>query len=221
MSKELFYKTLSPLLRSILELLMKEDGFKEFRLVGGTALSLQLGHRESVDIDLFTEAKYGSVDFNNIENFLEGQFSYLDTFDLGVIGPGKSYFVGDSEDQSIKLDLWYTDPFIRPVLKVDGIRLTEVDDIVAMKIDVVGRGGRKKDFWDLHELLSDYSIEQMLQLHQERYPYTHNKKEILSNFIKFKAADADFDPVCLRGKYWEVIKLDLLDALNLHSHEKL
>jgi len=90
-------------------------------------------------------------------------------------------------------------------MKEDGIWFTE--------IDVVGRGGRKKDFWDLHELLSDYSIEQMLQLHQERYPYTHNKKEILSNFIKFKAADADFDPVCLKGKYWELIKLDLLDAL--------
>ncbi len=209
----MFYNTLNPLLRSILELLMEEDIFKEFRLVGGTALSLQLGHRESVDIDLFTEAEYGSVDFNNIENYLKGQFSYLDTLNLGVVGPGKSYFVGESADQSIKLDLWYSDLFIRPVLKIDGIRLTEIDDIVAMKIDVVGRGGRKKDFWDLHELLSDYSIEQMLQLHKERYPYTHNEKEILSNFIKFESADTDFDPVCLRGKYWEIIKLDILDAL--------
>ena len=194
---------------------MKEENFRAFRLVGGTALSLQLGHRESVDIDLFTEAEYGSVDFDNIENYLKGQFSYLDTSDLGVIGPGKSYFVGESEDQSIKLDLWYTDPFIRPVLKVDGIRLTEIDDVIAMKIDVVVRGGRKKDFWDLHELLSDYSIEQMLQLHQERYPYTHIRKEILSSFKKFESADTNFDPVCLRGKYWEVIKLDILDALRL------
>lgn len=209
----MFYDTVNPLLRSILELLMNEDVFKEFRLVGGTALSLQLGHRESVDIDLFTEAEYGSVDFNKIEKYLKGQFSYLDTFDFGVIGPGKSYFVGDSADKSIKLDLYYSDPFIRPVLTIDGIRLAEIDDIVAMKIDVVGRGGRKKDFWDLHELLSDYSIEQMLQLHQERYPNTHNSKEILSKFKVFKSADADFDPVCLRGKHWEVVKLDILDAL--------
>lgn len=98
-------------------------------------------------------------------------------------------------------------------MKIDGIRLTEIDDIVAMKIDVVGRGGRKKDFWDLHELLSDYSIDQMLQLHQERHPYTHDEKEILSSFTTFENSDADFDPVCLRGKYWEIIKLDILDAI--------
>ncbi len=213
MPKELFYDTVSPLLKSILELLMKEEIFKAFRLVGGTALSLQLGHRKSADIDLFTEAEYGSVDFDTIEQYLERQFSYIDTFDFGAIGSGKSYFIGESADQSIKLDLYYTDPFIRPVLKIDGIRLTEIDDIVAMKIDVVGRGGRKKDFWDLHELLSDYSIDQMLQLHQERHPYTHDEKEILSNFTTFENSDADFDPVCLRGKYWEIIKLDILDAI--------
>jgi len=213
MPKELFYDTVSQLLKSILRLLMKEEIFKAFRLVGGTALSLQLGHRKSADIDLFTETEYGSVDFDTIEQYLERQFSYIDTFDFGAIGSGKSYFIGKSADQSIKLDLYYTDPFIRPVLKIDGIRLTEIDDIVAMKIDVVGRGGRKKDFWDLHELLSDYSIDQMLQLHQERHPYTHDEKEILSNFTTFGNADSDFDPVCLKGKYWEIIKLDILDAL--------
>ena len=132
MPKKLFYETVSPLLKSILELLMKEDIFKMFRLVGGTGLSLQLGHRESKDIDLFTEAEYGSVDFGIIEKYLKARFSYLDTFDFGAVGPGKSYFVGESEDQCIKLDLSYTDPFIRPNLIIDGIRLAEIDDIVAM-----------------------------------------------------------------------------------------
>jgi len=192
---------------------MKEELFKAFRLVGGTALSLQLGHRKSVDIDLFTGDEYGSIDFNTIDKFLKEEYSYLDTFDSGIIANGKSYFVGESEDQSIKLDICYTDPFIRPVLLADGIRLAEIDDIVAMKIDVVSRGGRKKDFWDIDELLIEYSIDQMLQLHKERYPYTHNKKKILSNFKKIEDADADFDPVCLRGKIWEVIKLDILEAL--------
>ncbi|MEA3461731.1 MAG: nucleotidyl transferase AbiEii/AbiGii toxin family protein [Bacteroidota bacterium] len=213
MPQKLFYETVSPLLKSFLELLMKEEIFDVFRLVGGTALSLQLGHRKSDDIDLFTEVEYGSVDFDTIEDYLEGQFSYLDTFDSGAIGFGKSYFIGESVDSSIKLDLCYSDPFIRPVLDRDGIRLSEIDDIVAMKVDVVGRGGRKKDFWDLHELLSEYTIDQMLKLHQERYPNTHNKEGILSKFKKFEDADTDFDPVCLRGKYWELIKLDILDAL--------
>ena len=80
MLNKLFYVTVRPLIKSILVLLMKEEVFKAFRLVGGTALSLQLGHRESVDIDLFTEAEYGSIEFDIIEKYLEGQFPYLDTF---------------------------------------------------------------------------------------------------------------------------------------------
>lgn len=48
---------------------------QDFRLVGGTALSLQLGHRMSVDIDLFTDAPYRSVDFTAIEKRFGGDFS--------------------------------------------------------------------------------------------------------------------------------------------------
>ena len=70
------------------------------------------------------------------------------------------------------------------------------------------------DFWDLHELLNDYTISQMLQLHLEPYPYSHDRKEILNKFGKFEKADDDFDPVCLRGKYWELIKLDIAEALD-------
>ena len=70
MSKPLYYKTVSPLLLSALQKLMKADEFNSFRLVGGTSLSLQLGHRESVDIDLFTDAAYDSIDFDLIDAFL-------------------------------------------------------------------------------------------------------------------------------------------------------
>ncbi|WP_312129307.1 MULTISPECIES: nucleotidyl transferase AbiEii/AbiGii toxin family protein [Sphingobacterium] len=50
----LYYNTVNDLLRDTLLTLMKADVFSTFRLVGGTALSLHLGHRESVDIDLFS-----------------------------------------------------------------------------------------------------------------------------------------------------------------------
>ena len=213
MSLKLYYNTITPLLLSTLKSLMTSEVFSSFRLVGGTALSLQMGHRESVDIDLFTDSEYGAVDFESIDKHIRTNFSYVDTIDSKIIGFGKSYFIGESKDQSIKLDLFYTDSFIRKVLEIDGIRLANIDDIVAMKIDVVSRVARKKDFWDLHELLEDYSIDQMLKLHEERCPYGHNEKEILSNFSNFEQADIDFDPICLKGKYWEVIKLDILEAL--------
>lgn len=213
MPLKLYYSTVTPLLLSILKLLMVSEVFNAFRLVGGTALNLQMGHRQSVDIDLFTDSEYGEINFETIDKYLRANFSYVDTIDSKIVGFGKSYFIGESKDQSIKLDLFYTDSFIREILKLDGIRLADADDIVAMKIDVVSREARKKDFWDLHELLEHYSIDQMLKLHEERYPYGHNEKEILANFSNFEQADTDFDPICLKGKYWELIKLDILEAL--------
>ncbi|HNQ82464.1 MAG TPA: nucleotidyl transferase AbiEii/AbiGii toxin family protein, partial [Bacteroidales bacterium] len=60
---KLFYNTTTPLLLEILKALMVSDEFRPFRLVGGTALSLQLGHRKSLDIDLFTDRDYDFIDF--------------------------------------------------------------------------------------------------------------------------------------------------------------
>ncbi|MCY1562052.1 hypothetical protein D9M68_993920 [compost metagenome] len=73
--------------------------------------------------------------------------------------------------------------------------------------------GRKKDFWDLHELMNHYDIKKMLDLHKEKYPYNHDPQAIISNFTNFEKAENDFDPHCLRGKYWELIKLDLFDCI--------
>ena len=64
---KLYLETVSSLLWESLEKLMAHDGLKEFRLVGGTALSLQYGHRISIDIDLFTDSPYNSVDFYQID----------------------------------------------------------------------------------------------------------------------------------------------------------
>src|SRR5690606_6972463 len=104
---------------------------------------------------------------------LKNTFAYVDFFTNLQPGLGRSYSIGNSGNDNVKLDLFYTDPFIRTPLIEDGIRLATLDEIIAMKIDVVQRGARKKDFWDLHELLSKYSLVEMLQLHEERYEYDH------------------------------------------------
>ena len=207
----LYYNTVTPLLRKILIHLMSSDVFVDFRLVGGTALSLHRGHRMSVDIDLFTDAEYKAIDFNIIEAFLRKHYPYVDTNDFKMIGFGKSYFIGNSSADAIKLDLFYTDPFIDEVIEVDGIRFASVQEIIAMKLDVILRTGRKKDFWDIHELREDYTIDEMFALHEKRHPYTHDKELLIVKFTDFKEADDDFEPDCLRGRYWEFIKLDIID----------
>lgn len=124
-------------------------------------------------------------------------------------GFGKSYFIGEHADSAIKLDIFYTDAFIYPPVVEDSIRMARPEEIIAMKLDIVQRGGRKKDFWDLHALFESYRIGQMLQFHEKRYPYIHDKDLILRNFTDFTEADDDFDPICLLGKYWEFIKDDI------------
>lgn len=220
MATALAYNTVNPLLLSTLTDIMSNDLFDDFILVGGTALSLRLGHRVSVDIDLFTTAEYGSIDFDKIEACFRGKYSYVYKLNAGnIVGMGQSFYIGGSEHESIKVDLFYNEPFIRPHSLIDNIRLASLDDIVAMKVDVVQRKGRKKDFWDLHALLDRYSIKRMIELHEERYPYSHSKDIIIENFTDFDRADDDFDPICFHGKFWESIKDDFFEEINRFKSE--
>ena len=214
MTDKLHYETVTPLLKSVLEKIMPNSIFNPFYLVGGTSLSLRLGHRKSVDIDLFTNAPYGSLDFSVFEKFFQNNFEYCDFTDTpNIVGFGRSYFVGKSKDKNVKLDLYYKDEIIDPCDIIDNIRIASLNDVVAMKIDVISRTGRKKDLWDLHELLNIYNINEMLQLHKQRYEYTHERDQIIKNFTSFDAADEDIDPICFKGKYWEFIKLDFVELI--------
>lgn len=209
----LHFNTVTPLLKTILEDLMQAKEFESFRLVGGTALSLYYGHRMSVDIDLFSDADYGSLDFNAIDSYLRAHYFYVDSMDIAPIGMGKSYYVGRSSDESVKLDLYYTDDFIDEVQVFDMLRLASRAEITAMKLDVVQRTGRKKDFWDIDRLKDDFTITEMFALHKKRYPYTHDRDLLREKFTDFTQADDDFEPLCLRGRHWEFIKLNMIEFI--------
>jgi hypothetical protein len=213
MPDRLHWNTVKPILKEVLTALMQDKTFDLFRLVGGTSLSLQLGHRMSDDIDLFTDEPYGSLDFTAIDKFLRKTFKYVSDLAPGPVGMGVSHLVGHSKDESVKLDLFYMDTFIQPALQIGPYRLATVEEIIAMKIDIIQRKARKKDFWDLDELLNSYSIEQMIALHKQRYPYNHDEKLIRENFTDFERADEDFTPICLKGKHWELIKLDFVERV--------
>ncbi len=209
----LYYNSVSKVLMKTLELLIASAVFKNFRLVGGTSLSLQIGHRESIDIDLFSDLTYGEIDFKAIDQFLEHTFPVCKHNSDISPGLGKSYAIGNSEQNTVKLDVFYTDSFIREAKEIDGIRLATIEEIIAMKIDVVQRKARKKDFWDLHALLTNYNIATMLALHKERYPYNHDEQLIIQNFNDFELAEGDFDPICFKSQHWDIVKLDLIDAV--------
>ena len=139
MPSELYWNTVTPVLKEILLRLMHEELFKPFRLVGGTSLSLQVGHRMSVDIDLFTDSTYDSIDFTAIDKYLRQTFPYITIPVGGLLGVGHSYFVGNTETDAVKLDIYYIDPFIQAPLVIEDIRMATFGEIIAMKVDIVQR----------------------------------------------------------------------------------
>lgn len=209
----LHLNTISDLLWDALNKLMSLKEFNSFRLVGGTSLSLQLGHRESVDIDLFTDAEYGSLDFAKLENILKLTFPYVDTSSVEPAGMGKAFFIGNNENELVKLDLFYTDPFVFPCVIKQNIRFASIEEVAAMKFEVIAQGGRKKDFWDLHELLETYTLDDLISFYIKRNPYGSSKNELLNQVIDFSVAENDFTPNCYKDKDWEIIKLDFEDLV--------
>lgn len=210
---KLFTNTVSPALWECLITLSAFEELQHFRLVGGTALSLQLGHRMSVDIDLFTDAPYRSVDFTAIEKRLAVAFPNSRMPDADNHTIGKSYYLQTHSAEIIKLDLFYTDTFQYDCLPIKQLRVAHPLEIAAMKLELISRGGRQKDFWDMHALLERYSLPALLAAYKKRHPFGPSVEEVLKGLTQFDWADNDFQPICLQGKYWELIKFDLKQAV--------
>jgi predicted nucleotidyltransferase component of viral defense system len=206
----LYYNTVSKFLLECLQKLMANAAFNDFVLVGGTALSLQLGHRMSVDIDMFTSNVYGSMDLEKIKNSLATTFLYADQLDVFTKrNLGYSVYIGNSKAEKVKLDLFYSDDFIAPIVQQDGLRMASIQDISAMKMQAVVNRKRKKDFWDIHELLDHFTLEKMIQYGLQRNPYTLTENDILDALYPHEEISQDNAIECLRGKYWELIVEDL------------
>lgn len=204
----MFWKTVSPLLEEILIDLMTEQLFNSFKLVGGTALSLQINHRMSVDIDLFTDAEYGSIDFKEIRSYLDNKYPYCSFRSLDNVAFGTYFEIGYSKDNFVKVDLYYTDDFVFDIVVKDNVRMACQEEIIAMKLNVVVNTGRKKDFWDLHYFIDKYNLEQMISFYEKRYPYNNDSGIIKNKILDFEFADNELNPECLLNKNWEEIKLD-------------
>jgi len=128
----------------LIKRLMGDTELKDFFLVGGTALSLQIGHRISIDIDLFSEKEF---DTSRLKKYLEDNYQLSDSKSIknGVFG-----FIND-----IKIDiLTHAYPQCRPLEVIEGIRMSSLEDIGAMKLNAIAQSGeRKKDFIDMYFLL--------------------------------------------------------------------
>ena len=184
---------------SILNQLMEMPELKGFSLVGGTALSLLYGHRISVDLDLFS-----TIPFQNSDIISALKLKFEERFITEQKPPHFGIFCYIDD---VKVDIVrHPHPIIRPQLQIDGIRMFSKEDIVAMKVQAILGRGKKKDFWDIAELLSDYSIEDFINFHKEKY-HTQNLFITVPQAITyFIDAHESEDPICLKKQNWENVQ---------------
>ncbi len=204
------YRAVYPETLELLKKLMQLPELNDFFLVGGTALALQLGHRISLDIDLFTQK-----DFDTKELFLKlnRQFTITDltegnnTLSFNITYPEKT-------NNSIKADIIkYSYLLINPVIKEDNIRLLSIEDIIPMKLSAVAGRGSKKDFYDIFYLLRQYSIDQMFDLFRKKYPNI-NEFHILKSLTYFEDAEMEPVPQTIEKIDWSTIKKTIVDETN-------
>jgi hypothetical protein len=120
-------QTVYPETLGFLKALMQEPLLNDFYLVGGTALSLQIGHRISVDIDLFTNEPFDSIflaaELKQKYNFKENQ--------------NRDYFIQGQMD-GVKIDiLKYPYKPLNPIVEVENVRMVVAADIASMKMAAI------------------------------------------------------------------------------------
>jgi len=170
-----------------------------FSLVGGTALSLLYGHRKSVDLDLFSTGGFDS------EIIAE---KILARYKSKFIREGKPVIFGlFCYINNVRVDfVSHPHPLIRPLQVQEGIRMFSTEDIIAMKVQAILGRGRKKDFWDIAELLNHYSVADFVSFHKEKYA-TQNLLITVPQVMTFFAdADEDEDPFSLKNQTWESVQ---------------
>ena len=219
----LHYETVSPLLKETLQKLVNSPIFKDFTLIGGTCLSLQLGHRRSIDIDLFTDIDYGTMNTKEMKEFIQRSFPYSENTDsLDTSALGYTLYMGDSPIDKIKVDFFYTEKFIFPIQEIDHIRIADIREIAAMKLSAITEEEpRQKDFWDIHELNEKYLFKDMIDWGIKRNEWSVTEEDILNGFQKIDSVKESPEGIdCLKGNYWSLVKDDLKEMVDQYLKEK-
>jgi len=185
--------------------LQSKDYLKGFYLVGGTALALKIGHRRSIDIDLFTATDFDTSAL--LENLMHD-------FGFRLFFSSKNTLKGSIED--VKTDfLAHRYPFIREPELLHGILMLSEQDIIAMKLNaIVTSGQRVKDFIDICFLLKKYSISEMLSFYRRKYTL-NNDALVLKSLVWFNDIDLSDWPVLLKNPElkWTEVKRKITKAV--------
>ncbi len=200
----LFKNTVEPRIWQLLSNLMDMPELSNFALVGGTNLSLRYGHRISTDLDLFCNEPFEK------EEVIEAIYKKMPhTIKLGERKQTVWLMI-----DNIKVDMiLYQYRYIKGIELIDNIRFLSIEDIIPMKLEAMATRGVKKDFWDIAQLLNHFSLTQMLDYYQFKYPQS-DPGHVLRAMTYFVDAEPDANPIDLQGITWEQVKTTMQKTVN-------
>lgn len=184
----------------LLKSLMQESAFSAMRLVGGTALALQYGHRQSIDLDFFGDLKCEKSETKNILSQY-GKVTVLketETIRIYVV-------------DGIKVDFVHYScyPWLTPAVIEDGLRLASPQDIAAMKVNAIEGRGTRKDFVDVYFLLTHFKLSELLEFYKQKYP-EYSFFRALMSLTYFDDAEQQPMPKMLNSTSWDVMKQKII-----------
>ncbi len=177
---------------------------KDFYLSGGTGLSLQIGHRESIDLDFFSKLKF-EPELLQTELQQKGELSSTSLHDDAL-----NTFL-----DRVKLQfLYYPYDLLEDTYLWNGICVSSVIDIACTKLITISQRGSKKDFIDMHFLLQRWSLAELFELLDKKYKDIHyDHAHIVKSLVYFDDADKQPMPKMLVNLNWTDVKTSMLSTI--------
>ena len=206
----LHYETIHPDTLELLRKIQSLEMFANTRLVGGTALALQMGHRKSVDLDFF-----GKIEAS-LEEIAAELLTIADARPLSSTRSMRFLIVN-----GVKVDIVnYPYGWIEEPVKKDNLILAGIKDISAMKLSAITNRGTKKDFIDLHFLLKMFPFEDLIGFYLQKYSGAQ-LFTVLKSLTYFEDAQDDPMPMMIEPINWQDVKAATLSTVNKYISHNL
>lgn len=191
----LHLETVEPRTLGLLKRLMQLPALQNFDLVGGTALALQIGHRKSVDLDLFTPEDFDTV-------LLLSELKETFAIKPNIVQKNTLLCLIDE----IKVDfVKFSEPNLEPLLVEETIRMKSIKDIACMKFAALLGRSTKKDYYDIYFLLQRFTLEEMLEWFKRKTNQT-TVIHIIRSMGYFDEAEITQTPELLIPVEWDEVK---------------
>ena len=200
----LYKKSVDKKTLDLLIQLQAKKYLEKFYLVGGTALALQIGHRKSVDIDLFSDFSF------DITQILENLSA---DFDFKLFFSAENTIKGSINRVQVDI-LAHRYPLVLEPLKEDKIMMLSLQDITAMKLNAItGSGQRVKDFIDIYYLLRQFTMTDMISFYKTKYKQ-YNEVNVLKSITYFNDVNLSDWPQLIENPslQWDEVKKSITNA---------